>query len=252
MNSELKIDPNEIQKLLYENAETGYIHPTHKDDMLRYYYLNQGDMRAVDEAMRTLNASLQGTLSKDSLRNMKYLFVVTVALASRFVVESGMPLEQSYAISDLYIQKMDLLETKEEIVELVGECYCEYVKSVREYKKTKAYSKPIMKCLNYIASHFNEKISLEDLSNETGLHPNYLSMLFKKETGETIRDYLLRNRISVAKSLLSRTEYSFIQISNSLAFNSQSHFTKVFRENTGYTPNQYRKLFYDTNITKQI
>jgi len=83
------------------------------------------------------------------------------------------------------------------------------------------------------------------------MHPNYLSSLFKKETGENLREYLLRNRIEVAKSLLSRTEYSYVQISNSLAFYSQSHFTKVFKENTGYTPKQYRLLFYDTNILNQ-
>lgn len=252
MKDELRIDPNEIQKLLYENAEIGYIHPTHHEDMLRYRYLNQGDMRAADEAMRTLNASMQGTLSRDSLRNMKYLFVVTVALAARFVVEAGVPLEKSYAISDLYIQKMDELDNEEEIVKLVGKCYAAYVETVREYKKSNTYSKPIMKCLNYIASHFNEKITLEALSCEVNLHPNYLSVLFKNETGETLRDYLIHNRIAVAKSLLSRTDYTYIQISNSLAFNSQSHFTKVFREQTGCTPKQYRLKYYDTNITKQI
>ena len=167
MKKDTSIDLNEIRALLHENAERRFIHPTHHEDMLRYYYLQQGDMRAVDEAMRTLNASMQGTLSKDSLRNMKYLFVVTVALAARFVVESGVPLEKSYAISDLYIQKMDLLGNESDIVQLVGECYRDYVNAVREHKKSNNYSKPIMICLNYIASHFNEKITLEMLSAKT-------------------------------------------------------------------------------------
>lgn len=250
MNNELRIDPNEIQKLLYEHAEAGYIHPTHSEDMLRYHYLIQGDMRAADEAVRTLNAAMQGTLSKDPLRNMKYLFIVTVSLAARYVVEAGIPLERSYSISDLYIQKMDVLESTEEITDLVRECYVAYVNEVREFKKQNNYSKPIMMCLNYIVSHFNEQITLEELSREVNLHPNYLSSLFKKETGETLREYLSRSRIDVAKSLLSRTDYSYIQISNSLAFNSQSHFTKVFREKTGYTPKQYRMLFYNTNFTQ--
>lgn len=248
----LKIDPSEIQKLLYENAETGYIHPTHQEDMLRYYYLKEGDMRAVDEAVRTMNADMQGTLSKDPIRNLKYLFVVTVGLAARFVVEAGVPLEEAYSVSDLYIQKMDLLETGEEISRCLAECYTTYVETVRKYKKSEQYSKPVMICLNYIASHFTEKITLEELGKEAYLHPNYLSALFKKETGESLREYIMRNRIDVAKSLLARTDYSYIQISNSLAFHSQSHFTKVFRERTGYTPKQYRLKFYDTNITKQV
>lgn len=244
------IDPNEIQLLLYENAEREFIHPSHHEDMLRYYYLMQGDMRAVEESDKRTRAPLQGKLSKDPLRNFKYLFVVNIGLAARFVIEAGVPLEKSYAISDLYIQKMDLLESEEEIRELLRECYTTYVKTVQEYKKSKHYSKPIMLCLNYISSHFNEKITLEDLAAEVDLHPNYLSALFRKETGETLREYLTRNRIDVAKSLLSRTNYSYIQISNSLAFYSQSHFTQVFKEHTGYTPKQYRMKFYDTNVTK--
>lgn len=252
MKDEFQIDPGEIQKLLYENAETGYIHPTHHEDMLRYYYLQQGDMRAVEEGYRTLNANMQGTLSKDPVRNMKYLFVVTTAFAARIAVEAGVPLEESYSISDLYIQKMDLLETADEVRELIKAVYTTYVKTVQKFKKSNTYSKPIMHCLNYIASHFNETITLETLSNEVKLHPNYLSALFKKELGETLRDYLLRNRIAVAKSLLSRTEYTYTQIANSLAFCSQSHFTQVFKANTGYTPKQYRTKFYDTNITYLI
>lgn len=252
MNKTSPIDSNEIMKLLYENAERGYIHPTHHEDMLRYYYLQQGDMRAVDEAMNTMKAELQGTLSKDPLRNVKYLFVVTVALASRFVVETGVPLEKAYAISDLYIQRMDLLDSVIEINKLVGECYETYVKEVQEYKRSKQYPKPIMTSLNYIASHFNETLTAETLAAQVNLHPNYLSKIFKEEIGETIYEYILRNRIDVAKSLLSRTEYSYIQISNSLAFSSQSHFIKVFRTHTGYTPKQYREKFYDDNITKQL
>ena len=107
---EARIDPDEIRNLLFENADRGYIHPTHKEDMLRYHYLKQGDMRAVEEAYRTMDDSMQGKLSADPLRNAKYLFVVSTSLASRFAVEAGVPLETAYAISDLYIQRADELE----------------------------------------------------------------------------------------------------------------------------------------------
>ena len=58
---EARIDPDEIRNLLFENADRGYIHPTHKEDMLRYHYLKQGDMRAVEEAYRTMDDSMQGS-----------------------------------------------------------------------------------------------------------------------------------------------------------------------------------------------
>ena len=67
--------------------------------------------------------------------NMKYLFVVTTALASRFVVEAGVPLETAYAISDLYIQRADSLESIQEIRNLVRELYTTYVEEVNKVKK---------------------------------------------------------------------------------------------------------------------
>lgn len=249
-NESLRIDPNEIKSLLFENAERGYIHPTHQEDMLRYYYLKQGDMRAADEAYRTLDDTMQGKLSPDPIRNMKYLFVVSTALASRFVVEAGVPLETAYAISDLYIQRADMLDSAQEIRNLLKDLYKTYVDEVNKAKKENLYSKPVMKCLNYMESHFNEKITVEILAKYVDLNPRYLSSVFKKEKGMTISEYLTEMRVEVACSLLTRTEYNYAQIAYSLAFCSQSHFSKVFREQTGYTPHQYRLRFYNINISK--
>lgn len=249
-NETLRIDPDEIRGLLFENAEKGYIHPTHREDMLRYDYLMQGDMRAVEEAYRTMDEKMQGKLSPDPVRNMKYLFVVTTALASRFVVEAGVPLETAYAISDLYIQRADSLGSVQEIRNLVKELYATYVTEVNKAKKENQYSRPVMQCLNYMESHFNEKITVKQLAQYVGLNPGYLSTVFKKEKGMTITEYLTSMRIEVARSLLARTEYTYAQIAYSLAFCSQSHFSVVFRQKTGYTPYQYRTGFYDINISK--
>ena len=161
---ELRIDPDEIRNLLFENADKGYIHPTHKEDMLRYHYLKQGDMRAVEEAYRTMDDSMQGKLSMDPLRNAKYLFVVSTALASRFVVEAGVPLETAYAISDLYIQRADVQESVGEVRNLLKGLYRTYVDEVNKVKKKNALSKSVVLCLNYIDSHFNEKITVDELA----------------------------------------------------------------------------------------
>jgi len=209
-------------------------------------------MRAVQESVDQMQPHRQGKLSEDPIRNMRYLFIVNTALAARFVVEAGIPLETAYSISDLYIQKADLATSIDEIQNLNRELYTTYVKIVQKIKKENTYTKPIVKCLNYIDSHFNEQITLDVLANEVNLTPSYLSALFKKEMGENLAHYLMRLRIETAKSLLSRTDYNYSQISESLAFCSQSHFTKVFKEWTGYTPKQYRLNFFDANITTTL
>ena len=244
------ISMDEIRSLLHENAERGFVHTTYLEENRRFHLLMQGDMQAVEDSVRIMDSNLQGTLSKDPLRNMRYLFIVNTGLLTRYAIEAGIPQETVYSVSDLYIQKADVANSIAEIKNLNREIWKTYVRMIQKIKNGTAYSKPIMFCLNYIDSHFNEKITLNDLAEMLEMNPCYLATLFKKEKGETLGAYLLRMRIYTAESLLSRTGYSYAQIAFSLGFCSQSHFTKTFRAETGYTPKEYRMKYYDANISK--
>ncbi len=243
------INFDEIRELMHENAETGFIHTTYQDESRRFHLLMNGDMRAVEDSVSILDAEIQGTLSKNPLRNLRYLFIINTGLATRYIIEAGVPQETVYSISDVYIQKADVATTMDEIKELNREVWTVFVETVREFKKESLYSKQILFCLNYIDSHFNEKITLEDLADKVYLHPCYLAALFKKETGETFGNYLINIRIKTSKALLTKTDYSYSQIAYSLGFCSQSHFTKMFHQHTGFTPREFRSRFFNTNIS---
>ncbi|MCR5847937.1 MAG: AraC family transcriptional regulator [Lachnospiraceae bacterium] len=240
---------DKIINLVHENAETSFSHTTYQEESRRFHYLLNGDDRAIEESVKLCDPLIQGKLSEDPLRNFRYLFIINTGLATRYIIEAGVPQETAYSISDLYIQKADIAGSIEEISYLNKEVWTVFVETVRSFKKESPYSKPILFCLNYIDSHFNEKIILEDIAEKTGLHPCYLATLFKKETGKTFGNYLTEKRIETSKALLSKTDYSFTQIACSLAFCSQSHFTKVFRQHTGFTPKQYRTKFFNTHLT---
>ena len=244
-----KIDISEIRMLVHQHAETGFVHTTYDDESLRFHLLMNGDMRAVKESEKKLNASIQGTLSSDPVRNMRYLFIINTGLATRYMIESGLSQETVFSISDVYIQKADTASTVKQIRELNREVWTVFVQTVRDYKKREQHSGPIYRCLEYIDSHFNEKLTLEDLGNLTGLNPCYLSELFRKEMNVTFGTYLMNLRIATAKALLTGTTYSFSKIAYSLGFCSQSHFCASFRNLTVFTPREYRREFYNANIT---
>jgi len=246
------ISMDEIRKLLHENAERGFFHTTYHEETKRFHLLMQGDMQAVEDSARLLDSKIQGTLSKDPLRNMRYLFIVNTGLLTRYVIEAGIPQETVYSLSDLYIQKADLSKSIEEIKNLNREIWTACVRMIQKLKKGTAYSKPIRTCLNYIDSHFNEKITLNDLAELLSMNPCYLATLFKKEKGESFGSYLLRMRIYTAESLLARSSYTYSQIALSLAFCSQSHFIKIFHRETGYTPKEYRMKYSDVDISRLL
>lgn len=242
------IDFGEIRRLLQEQNESEAMHTSSYEAALRFRMLRNGDNKAVEESVNLIGPSFKGTLSKDPLRNVKYIFAVNTGIATSYMVEMGIPPETVFALSDGYIQRADDAGSIDEIIELTRESWTTYVDLVKKHKTENTYSKPILSCLEYIDSHFNERITLDTMAENVKLNPSYLATLFKKETGKTFGNYLMDVRIKSSEALLIRTDYSFAQIACSLAFCSQSHFTKAFHGRTGYTPRQYRSKFYNLGV----
>lgn len=199
-NTDYLIDPDEVANLIHHNVESGFSHTTYREELERFAYLENGDDRAVESSVKLMNADVQGRLSEDPLRNYKYLFIVNTGLATRVVIEAGVTQELVYSISDVYIRKADEATTIDEVKELNREIWKRFVRLVRDIRKRGSYSKPVQECINYITSHFNTKITLNDLAGATGLTPNYLASVFKRDTGMTVGEYLFEFQDRFCKS----------------------------------------------------
>lgn len=155
-----------------------------------------------------------------------------------------MELEQAYRLSDFYILKMDSCTSVETISQLHHSMALDFTGKMALVKKSSAISKPVVICMNFIYSHLNTRITVQVLSEYTGLSASYLSRLFKKELGISISDYILEKKIEKSENLLKYSDYSLIDIANYLAFSSQSHFIQTFKKAVGITPNKYRNQYY--------
>ena len=92
----------------------------------------------------------------------------------------------------------------------------------------------------YIDKHFQEKLSLDELSTHFYISKFHLSREYKKVYGITIGAYILSKRISKAKSLLRFSEQSVESIAIACGFMDSGYFIKVFKGNEGMTPLEYR------------
>ena len=106
------------------------------------------------------------------------------------------------------------------------------------------YSVHVINAIEYIKKHYSKKISLAMLSEELYVHPTYLSNLFKKQTGQTVVDYINDYRISVAKKLLQDTRNKVFWVAEQVGFVNQRYFSQKFKKNTGYTPAEYKQSFF--------
>lgn len=238
------INEKKLRYMEYLHRETADRHHTHTEDMYQYDLLRMGDPKAVDEGIRMFSSNLTGHISDDPLRNYKYLFVASITLASRSVIAGGMDAERAYNISDLYILKMDTLQSVDEVKALHADMFAFYTKEMTALDKAEIYSKPVILCIDYIYNHLYETIRVEDLAEQVHLNRSYLSTLFKKETGQSVSAYILSKRIEAAQNMLRFSDYSYAEIAAILAFSSQSHFIRVFQSQTGYTPKKFRNKFF--------
>ena len=92
----------------------------------------------------------------------------------------------------------------------------------------------------YIDKHYNEEISLEDVSKAVNLSPQYFSRFFKQETGENFIDYLTQVRINKAIELLKDKNHSIKEVCFMIGYNDPNYFSRIFKKVTGYSPSEQR------------
>lgn len=100
--------------------------------------------------------------------------------------------------------------------------------------------------LQRVFSHIRENIardlSVTELAQVVGMSQYYFSKLFKMSTGTTPHQYVMRQRVERAQELLRETQTPLAEIATQVGFETQSHFTSVFRKLVGATPKHYREM----------
>ncbi len=217
----------------------------------KFKSIQAGDVETVRNNFKAIRNSFEkgkGTLSKDPVRNIRYHMIISTAITARICVQGGMPHDDAYALSDIYITKADETTSYNEILDLFENMHIDYATRMQELRKENVISIHVRKCIDYIYEHMHEKITIETLAKHIDRNPSYLSKLFHKETGINIHEYLTGVRVETAQNMLRYSNHSYLEIAESLGFCSQSSFISTFRRIVGYTPKQYRDLFYEQEL----
>ena len=95
---------------------------------------------------------------------------------------------------------------------------------------------------DYIDHNYQQNISRTNLAKILYLSPDYIARIFKKETGISLVNYIIKKRVEIAKDLLTNTDLPVHLISDKVGYGNYSYFTKLFKKVTNYTPVDYRKM----------
>ncbi|MBL8994804.1 MAG: helix-turn-helix transcriptional regulator [Spirochaetia bacterium] len=118
-----------------------------------------------------------------------------------------------------------------------------FLSQVKEHLRQPENERPhfLHEVLQYLHSHFQERITLDDLAGRFGLNRSHFSTTFNEKVGMRIDAYLKILRITRSQALLKETHLPVSQVAVEVGFENSSHFTKAFREKTGLSPSEYRK-----------
>ncbi|CAN7666833.1 response regulator [Paenibacillus sp. LjRoot153] len=103
----------------------------------------------------------------------------------------------------------------------------------------------VNKVKSYISKNLEQELNRESIASQFFLHPDYINRMFKKETGLSMTEYLLKERMFLATELLVKTELPVTTVAANIGYTNLSHFAKIFRNHIGMNPNEYRKQRMD-------
>lgn len=137
------------------------------------------------------------------------------------------------------IQEIQKQKSKGSTMSLMNNKLHQLVELIQKQFKNNRHNKHVRFIQNYVAEHYSEEISFASLAREMNLARNYLSNIFKRETGISFMCYLTNFRINRAKELLITNTYMSYEVAEMVGYNDPTYFSRIFKQVTGCSPLEY-------------
>ncbi|WP_336774464.1 response regulator transcription factor [Paenibacillus sp. MMO-58] len=196
--------------------------------------VKRGDTSVVDEELKHLTTQLQ-MMNETSLGRFKPMLHFFVLNLMRETKEMGIFSREQ---EDLLWLKLDRRFGIKDLLSVI----LQVTKAVAEKStdKKKQSERSMAEAKSFLGRNLYRDLSVEEAATHVGLSTSYFSLLFKQTYNETFIEYVTRERMEKAKSLLADTMKSIAQIAKEVGYAERRYFTKVFMKYTGENPTDYR------------
>lgn len=99
----------------------------------------------------------------------------------------------------------------------------------------------VYKAIAYIQEHIGDNLSLQQVASFVHLHPGHLSVVFKKESGMTFRDFVMKKKMEHAMDILTVSPAKISEVAAKVGYDDVKYFGQIFKKYTGKTPSDYRE-----------
>jgi AraC-like DNA-binding protein len=108
-------------------------------------------------------------------------------------------------------------------------------------------NKQVKAVFHFIAENYHQSISLRDVAKAVGYSPAYLTDLVRRETGQTVNQWIVEQRLTQASCLLRETNHTVGQIAEAVGYQHINYFFRQFRKHYNKSPQAWRKSQQESN-----
>ncbi len=166
---------------------------------------------------------------------------MTLAMCESTAINSGVDRDMIESWTAGFVSQIERVRSFPEAEWSLQEMICFFAEQIAHVRRFADQSDLVRKAVTYISGHLSEKITVRKMAAELNMNASYLSHQFKDQTGISLTEFINREKIEEAKTMLRRNRGTLLEISQQLGFSSQQYFQNVFRKTTGSTPAQYQR-----------
>lgn len=206
------------------------------------YDLSQAIKSLDKERARVALSLMMAALSKEDYDHNEYQMSLVRLLMEliRLLQDAGISHHLLKVGEESLFEELLHIHTTWEIEAWFGDkIVCPAILLLEERQKAQ-FSSISQEVKNLIEEAFDTDLTLEKCSVRLNYHPQYISRVFRQETGINFTDYLSQYRLNVAKKWLKETDLTITEIALKLKYNNPANFIRYFRKMEGITPGQFR------------
>lgn len=196
-----------------------------------------------EETIANVSTLFQDTIADSTDYGLKFLQSVAVELLTPLkymLINMGFEYNDGFALHS-FISEIRLGKNKDDIKNTCLVYIQRYINIIAPAENKQKMSALVRAALQITHEQYcDSSFTLVSLAEELGISPNYLSSVFKMDTGMRFKNYLNTYRIGKAKELLIDMKYKIYEVSDLVGIEDSRYFSQIFKSYTGMKPSDYR------------
>ncbi|SDW47982.1 response regulator [Paenibacillus sp. CF384] len=199
--------------------------------------LEQGDSEVVrDQACELLDhLAMQGKIDAEFLKRFYQQFIQMLYTTAEIVDVPIHRILQEEDRLEKWLSSYTNVDNMKELIAYASQCFKSFPGSEDEMKNQ------VDIILQYIRDHIDQDIRRTDIAREVYLNPNYVSRLFKSETGISLKEFIIMEKMKLAQALLKSTKLPISIVAMKVGYTNFSHFSQVYKKTWNVTPAEERQ-----------